>query len=136
VTRKCVIYSIKWFLDEFPEFKDTEVAIYIDEKNFVDIVKVLKDNKKKFRRILYTILKNQFNNDLYGKEPSSNSKHVTAMKFKGNSNERIYCKEFFEDGKRVVMITTIPKKVQKNNKTIKNLLDTIGGYTYEYQEEE
>ena len=55
------------------------------------------------------------------------------MKFLGGANERIYCKEFFEKGKKVVMITAIAKKVQKNDKVIRNLIDRIGEYEYDFE---
>jgi hypothetical protein len=58
-------------------------------------------------------------------------KCVTAMKFKKGNNERIYCKEFRGgNGKRIVMICSVNKKSQKNEKKLKALIETIGGYEY------
>ena len=78
--------------------------------------------------------KNHYNSDLYGKEEiSEKTKNVTAIKFKGKENIRIGCKEFFRRGKKVVMIVKIIKKVQKNDKKLRNIYETIGGYDYEFK---
>ena len=59
------------------------------------------------------------------------------MKFKGKNfgNSRIYCKEFFHKGKQVVMVTMLQKKVQKikDDKILKQRLEIIGGYEYEFK---
>lgn len=57
------------------------------------------------------------------------------MKRKGKSkNIRIYCKEFFIDNKKVVMIIEYNKKTQKIDKKLKNKLETIGGYNYDFKQ--
>ena len=65
---------------------------------------------------------------------SKKAKNVTAMKFKGKKeNIRIACKEFFKDGKKIVMIVKIIKKSQKNTTKIKNIYERIGGYEYDFK---
>lgn len=133
MNRKCRLFDLKTFFEEIFTL-DGNIEIYVDESNYEDILSTLESNKKKFRRILAQIDSGMYNNDLYGKEDISNkAKNVTAIKFKGKNNERIYCKEFFLGNKKVVMIIAIKKKTQKVNKELKNLLETIGGYDYEFK---
>jgi hypothetical protein len=86
----------------------------------------------KFKRILYIILKNEYHEDLYKLEDT----HVTAMKFLGRKckNARIYCKEIFIDGKKIVMVSPYFKKVKKNQDDpgIINIIDKIKTYEYEF----
>lgn len=54
------------------------------------------------------------------------------MKFSSSENVRIYCKEFFIGGKKIVMIQKKLKKTNKVNKALKIHLETLGGYEYEF----
>lgn len=58
---------------------------------------------------------------------------MTAMKFSGAHNERIYCKEYLRvEGrtlKKVVMILAYEKK--EMDKKTRKLIETLGGYEYE-----
>jgi len=70
--------------------------IAIDCVNADEILEFLSANNlvKKFNLICQVILMGLRNSDLYDKENiNEKSKHVTAMKFKGHINTRIYCME-------------------------------------------
>lgn len=117
-----------------PELGGSNVQVMVDEAFVGELLEILRDPVilKKFRRILYVVLMNQYDEDLYGREEVSNkAKGVTAMKFKGKMNLRIYCKEVVRNGKKVVMVTGLLKKTQKVNKSLKTLLETIGGYEFD-----
>ena len=127
----------KYNLDPFFEslnIKKSSTEIFVDAINKHEIEDALRKNLKKFRRVVYEICKNHYNSDLYGKEEvSAKARHVTAIKFKGKENVRIGCKEFFRNGKKVVMIVKIIKKSQKNDRKIKKIYETIGGYDYDFK---
>ena len=72
--------------------------------------------------------------NIYKKE----DRHITAIKIKAglvrNQEYRIYCKEIFQSGKKVVMIAPYLKKVQKNqdDKRIVEIIKSIQSYNYEF----
>lgn len=112
----------------------TEIWIDTEHKEEIETFLNIKKNKKKFKRQLYEMCSNRYSEDLYGKEEvSKKAKHVTALKFKGRENVRIGCKEFFKNGKKIVMIVKFIKKSQKNTRKIKNIYETIGGYDYDFK---
>ena len=81
------------------ESADHTKAIYVDKQNAEKIYHYInqdKRHKNKFRHITHIILEGLRNTELYDKEDiDKKSKGVTAMKFfKGQENDRIYCKEF------------------------------------------
>ncbi len=85
------------------------VAVCIDVQNFKPILEFLtKDtrHKKKFNFIVNLVLYRIRNTEVYDKEDiNKKSKGVTAMKFfKGQSNDRIYCKELTRKDKTFVII--------------------------------
>jgi hypothetical protein len=145
VSRSCR----KWPLAQFK--KDNEeslkalqlidVELYIDDKNYSEIVSFLNErrNKTRFHRILIHILQNQYNDELYRKEVTSEkTKNITAMKFKGGRNPRIYCQEYFPGvtggGKKIVMIHFLANKdFQRNNKKIIPKLESIASYEYTFK---
>lgn len=96
---------------------------------------------KKFRHIVSLILEGHRNTELYDKEEiNDQTKGVTAMKlFKGQENDRIYCKEYTtEQGKVFVVVAAElreKKKTQKNAHKEKNLIETVAGYEYELFED-
>lgn len=121
-------------MEEVPELSHSGVRVVVDEAFVPELITLLADPviRKKFRRILYVVLMGQYDEDLYGREEvSGKAKGVTAMKFKGKMNLRIYCKEVVQDGKKVVLVTALLKKTQKVNKSLKTLLETIGGYQFD-----
>ena len=134
MNRKHVKYDLRDFISGQSEIKNTSVELFIDTENKDNlnaIKEILKNHRKKFQRILYVMLKNRYDSDLYSQEGEG----VTAMKFKGkfSGNIRIYCKEIFRMGKKIIMITAYYKKVQKNkdDKKIKNIIDNIKSFNYE-----
>lgn len=119
--------------------KDGKRAIYLDEQNAKEILAYLnKDerHKKKFRFISEIILGGHKNPAIYDKEEINNKcKDVTAMKFfKGQDNDRIYCKEVHSSSGTFIVVAAIlyeKKKTTKLNSEQKSIIETVGGYTYE-----
>lgn len=114
-------------------------AIYLDDENAEEIKSYLnKDNrhKKKFKFISDIILGGHRNPEVYDKEEINDKcKDVTVMKFfKGQDNDRIYCKEVHTpDGTFIVVAVILykKKKTQKLNQEQINLIEKVGGYYYE-----
>lgn len=134
MVRECKRLYLEDIFDKVPQLPKNNVELYVDLRNKDEIVDFLREKRKKARRIFYEIFSLRYNYDLYAKEEVSvKAKNITAMKFKGRDNERIYCKEYFikenNREKKVVMITLYVKKSQKGKK-VKNLIETIGGYNY------
>jgi len=123
----------------FIQNTQTSVSIYIDEANEELILAYIKkDNRhlKKFKFITDLILQCLINRELYDKEEVSlKARGVTAMKFfKGQENDRVYCKEFKETGKelKLIMVELYEKKKgRKLNKKEIQMIERIGGYEYE-----
>ena len=117
-------------------------VLCIDADNKAEIMAYLTQDdrhKKKFRYIADIILNNLKIPDLYDKEAiDDKSKGVTAMKFfKGQENDRIYCKEIISGNKMVVVIMSVLLEKKKNNKVKqreKNAIHKVGGYEYEIEE--
>lgn len=73
---------------------------------------------------------------MYDKEDiSEECKNVTAMKFfKGQENDRIYCKEIHSDKGTFIVITSILHERKKNNRLSARevaIIEKVGGYHYE-----
>ena len=119
--------------------KDGSRAIYLDDENSAEILEYInrdERHKKKFKFITDLILGKFKNTDLYDKEDIDDScKDVTAMKFfKGQENDRIYCKEVKSDKGVFVVVAGIlhtKKKSQKNSNKEKVLIKKLGKYDYE-----
>jgi len=113
----------------------------IDVDNRAEIMRYLTQDAKhikKFRYISEIILSGLKNTDLYDKEEiDDKSKGVTAMKFfKGQENDRIYCKEIIEDGKVFIVIMAILLEKKKNRKVKqreRNAIHKVGSYEYEIE---
>lgn len=138
MVRKVNKYNTELFKKALPELQNSMVEVYIDvenPKNFQEIAEVLKQaGSKKVKRLMAVILKNEYHELIYKREEDD----VTAIKLmagkSGNQNYRIYCRELFKEGKKVVLITPHIKKVQKNqqDQTIINIIQTIKTYDYEF----
>ena len=138
MARKVNKYNTETFKRALPELQNSMVEVYIDSenpKNFQEIAEVLKQaGSKKVKRLMAVILKNEYHELIYKREDGD----VTAIKLmagkSGNQNYRIYCRELFKEGKKVVLITPHIKKVQKNqqDQTIINIIQTIKTYDYEF----
>jgi hypothetical protein len=120
--------------------KDGKRHIAVDSENADEILQFLKENNlyKKFDLICTTILSGIRNTDLYDKEDINDKcKNVTAMKFKGSQNTRIYCKEVKQKDKTLVVVTSelLPKKKnQKNKEKEINLIEKVADYDYQIEE--
>jgi len=121
---------------------DEKRVICIDESNYDTISKyIFQDERhiKKFRHIVTLILKGIRNTELYDKEEiDKKSKGVTAMKFfKGQENDRIYCKELRRANKTFIVVCAEllkRKKTKKLNAKQKALIHKVANYTYEIEE--
>ena len=119
--------------------EDKTIAICVDVKNADEILGYINQSErhiKKFRHICDLILSRLKNRELYDKEEiNSKCKGVTAMKFfKGQTNDRIYCKEQTLKDKTFVVITSElfeKKKTRKVTEKIKNVIEKVGSYEYE-----
>jgi hypothetical protein len=118
---------------------DGKRHIAVDTESYGEILQFLNERKlvKKFELICYTILSGLKNPDLYDKEDINDKcKQVTAMKFKGKENARIYCKEVKQKNKTLIVVTSelLPKKKnQKNQQKEINLIEKVAGYDYEIE---
>lgn len=121
--------------------KDGSRSIYIDADNYDQIVNYLyqdERHKKKFKFITDIILGGHKNTEVYDKEIINEScKDVTAMKFfKGQENDRIYCKEVHKSSGSYIIIAAIlheRKKSQKLTHMERALIEKVGGYEYEIE---
>lgn len=119
--------------------KDGKRAIYLDEENKDEILAYLQKDKrheKKFKFISEIILGSHRNTDVYDKEEiNSKCKDVTAMKFfKGQDNDRIYCKEVHSSEGTFIVVAAIlyeRKKTTKLNQEQINLIEKVANYQYE-----
>jgi hypothetical protein len=78
------------------------------------------------------------NNELYDKEDiNGKAKHVTAMKFfKGQENDRIYCKEARTPDGLFIIVTAVVylrKKSQKVSKKEIPIIQKIAQYEYQVE---
>jgi len=138
VARKINKYNTELFKKALPELRSSTVEVYIDAENpkkFQEIAEVLKQaGSKKVKRLMAVILKNEYHEQIYKREEDD----ITAIKLmagkSGNQNYRIYCREFFKEGKKVVLITPHIKKVQRNqqDQTIVNIIQILKTYDYEF----
>ena len=140
--RKCIKFDVIPFIKDLPELRSSKIEIWLDEKNAFEILDFINKKKKngnyinrdKFRLILNIALSGKYNFDFYDKEEvSAKAKYVTSMKFKrSKSNYRIGCKEYSLADKKIIMVCLFLKTSQKNDKKIKQIYETIGGYEYEF----
>lgn len=122
------------------ESGDGKRAIYLDKINADEIKRYIKQDsrhRKKFKFISDIILNGLRNADVYGKEEiNEKCKGITAMKFfKGQENDRIYCKEIHSSQGVFVVVAAIlfeKKKTQKLKQAHINLIETISTYDYEF----
>lgn len=92
-------------------------------------------HKNKFVDIVNVIMAGHKNRDLYDKEDiDASCKDVTAMKFfKGQENDRIYCKEIRRGDKVMIVIMGAlheRKKTTKNSKRENSIIRNVGSFTY------
>ncbi len=115
---------------------DGKRLIAVDKVHADEILKFLQDKNlyKKFELICKTILSGMRNSELYDKEVINHRcRHVTAMKFKGKCNARIYCQEIREKDKTFIVVAAelLPgKKNQKNTSKEISLIEKVAIYEY------
>jgi len=141
--RKCEKIPIDEYLGPAEIENAQNISVYIDTENIKEYTEILDflqktKNRKKFQTILTVIISGHNNSSLYGDEEiCKTTKDIKAMKFKKGAfnNTRIYCKEFFQNGKKIVMIEMLQKKATRNqdDKKITTRLKVIGGYEYEFK---
>ena len=121
---------------------DGRRAIYVDDINANTLRKyICKDprHRKKFNHICDIILEGMLNRELYDKEDiNEKCKNVTAMKlFKGQENDRIYCKEIRTiKGIHVVITCELleRKKTTKLTQREINIIEKVAKYEYKIDE--
>jgi hypothetical protein len=141
VLRNATKYDLKEFIEinrvSFQGINPYNVELYMDAESEKQIFDFLEENGKKFKMIIYEITQGRYKEGVYEKvEVSEKASNVTEMIFKGISNTRIYCKEFFLiEGKKIVMIHYLGhKNFQKANRNkLKGTLEKIGGYQYGFR---
>ena len=139
MSRKCSEIPLNWFKNNLKITTLFQLELFVDCENKEEIFALMQNYMHRFRSSLYVMILGNYNNDLYGKENvSDKSRNMTAIKFKHGKNEnpRIYCKEFFDSKipnyKKVVMISSYNKKTDKIDKKLKNFIETINNYEYEF----
>jgi hypothetical protein len=119
--------------------KDSKRAIYVDSANKSSIMEYLgrdKRHRRKFQYIADLILGGYKNTEVYDKEDiNERCKNVTAMKFfKGQENDRIYCKEIHSSTGTFIVIASILHEKKKSKKLSAKeiaIIEKVGGYQYE-----
>jgi hypothetical protein len=137
VTRNANLIPWEWLLEDLDEVPDCE--LYVDESAQDEIAEFLTSDKKiihRFRLIARGLATGEINEKLYGPEKvSKKASDMMAMKFKGVNrlNPRIYCQDIIKNGRKIVMIHFLRNKAtQKVDKKLKNKIELIGGYEYEF----
>ena len=118
---------------------DGRKAICIDTQNKDLILAYVNQSKRhlrKWQHIMQLILEGHKNTDLYDKEDiNGKCKDVTAMKFfKGQENDRIYCKEQKTKNGIFIIVTAEIFLRKKNDKVTKKeipIIQKIANYEYE-----
>jgi hypothetical protein len=118
--------------------RDGKRCIAVDEEVFDEVIAYIgqdQRHKNKFNDIVNVLLAGLKNRDLYDKEDiDASCKDVTAMKFfKGQENDRIYCKEVRRGGKTMIVIMGAlheKKKTTKNSKREIATIRKVASYTY------
>jgi hypothetical protein len=118
---------------------DGKRKLAIDIKNAEEIIQFINQNRlqNKFDLICRVVLSGIRNTELYDKENiNSKCEKITAMKFKGGLNPRIYCQEVKQGNKTLIIIASElhkSKKNQKNQSKEINLIQKVASYEYEIE---
>jgi len=113
-----------------------KIAFYIDEKNKDEILNFLKEKgKEKLQNILLRIKEKTATRNVYSSENYNDDiENVTAIKFKGKvfNNARIYCKDYYDNKLRIIVLSEllISKKQTKLTHKERNLINKVNDYDY------
>jgi hypothetical protein len=121
---------------------DGKKAICIDKENKAKILDYIRQSArhvKKWKHIVQLILEGHKNTELYDKEEiNEKCRGVTAMKFfKGQENDRIYCKEQKTENGHYVIVTAelyLKKKSDKVSKREIPIIEKVGQYEYKIEQ--
>jgi hypothetical protein len=131
IRRIAVEYDINELKEEVGDKVLPGVEVYIDQKNKKDIEAIMALDPRKTRRALGLAIQGIHNGDLYGREDvSGKASNMFAIKYKGKLNDRIYCKEIDDGGRKIILITAYRKKGGVNTKT-KTIIEAAGKYVYD-----
>lgn len=133
--RKCEIIALS---------ADGKKAICIDYENKEKILAFIKQSpryQKKWKHIVQLILEGHRNTELYDKEEiNEKCKGVTAMKFfKGQENDRIYCKEQNTPEGLFIVVTAEIYAKKKSDKVSKKeipFIEKVAAYEYKIEQYE
>ncbi len=109
---------------------------FIDKSNKQDIENFFKGKRSnKLQEFLSKIANNTATRDIYGQENfNKNIKDITVIKFKGkqSNNARIYCKDFYSDTQRIIVLSELleSKKQNKLTQKEKTLINKVNNYDY------
>ncbi len=107
-------------------------------ENQEEIFAAISNKDKKFRDIVRRILTQpNIYYDNYKKEKiNERSKNISAMRFLDVDNTRIYCKEISDTSGTLFVICAVVlnKKVQKNDRKIRAIIEKIVLYEYKIVE--
>ncbi len=108
----------------------------VNKREIIDYLYQDERHGKKFKYITEIILGGYRNTALYDKEDiNEKSRGVTAMKFfKGQENDRIYCKEIrTQTGTFIVVAAILHRRKKSIGLSAKEiaLIEKVGGYQYE-----
>lgn len=132
VMRSAVIYR---------ESADGRRCVALDATNAAELLAYIGQDarhSKKFNHIVDLLLQGSHNTDLYDKEDiNERCRDVAAMKlFKGQENDRIYCKQFTDGPQKVFVVVAArlheKKKNQKNKQAEISIIETVATYNYDY----
>lgn len=134
IRRKAIKFDVQDLIDELGSDALSGVEVYIDKSNQAEIEEIMALEIKKTRRALSLALRGKYNEDLYDREKvSDKAARVTAIKYKGKLNDRIYCQEHFNGTKKIILITAYRKKGQKVDTKTKNVIETVGKYIFDLE---
>jgi hypothetical protein len=130
------------FCEIFAKSADGNKAICIDLENKAEILAYITQSarhKKKWLHIVQLLLEGKKNTELYDKENiNSKAGNITAMKFfKGQENDRLYCKEQRTPQGIYIIVGAILLLGKKSNKVTKKeipIINKIANYEYEIKE--
>lgn len=132
MARKCEVFA---------QSADGRRAVCIDKENKKDIIAFIMQShryRKKWLHIVQLILEGHKNTELYDREEiNEKCKNVTAMKFfKGQENDRIYCKEQRTPEGVFIVVTAeiyLKKKTDKVTKKEIPIIEKVGRYGYKIE---